>query len=102
MNIKIEAGQIYGFLGPNGAGKSTAIRMLCGILEPSGGSATILGYDLLRETEKIKSQIGYMSQKFSLYDDLTVLQNLDFYAGIYGIPSKERKTRIEELLIWQD
>jgi ABC-2 type transport system ATP-binding protein len=98
LNIKIEAGQIYGFLGPNGAGKSTAIRMLCGILEPSGGSATILGYDLLRETEKIKSQIGYMSQKFSLYDDLTVLQNLDFYAGIYGIPSKERKTRIEELV----
>ncbi|ATW26271.1 ABC transporter ATP-binding protein [Candidatus Formimonas warabiya] len=98
LNIKIKAGEIYGFLGPNGAGKSTAIRMLCGILQPSAGSATILGYDLLRETEKIKSHIGYMSQKFSLYDDLTVLENLNFYAGIYRIPRKERQTRIQEMV----
>lgn len=98
LNIKIKSGEIYGFLGPNGAGKSTAIRMLCGILEPSSGSATILGYDLLRETEKIKSQIGYMSQKFSLYDDLTVLENLSFYAAIYSIPKETRQERIEELI----
>ncbi len=98
LNIKIRPGEIYGFLGPNGAGKSTAIRMLCGILEPSAGSATILGYDLLRETEKIKSNIGYMSQKFSLYDDLTVLENLKFYAGIYGIPREECRQRIQEMV----
>lgn len=98
LNIKIKPGEIYGFLGPNGAGKSTAIRMLCGILEPSSGSAVILGYDLLRETEKIKTRIGYMSQKFSLYDDLSVLENLNFYAGIYNIPRKSRQERIEEML----
>lgn len=98
LNIKIRPGEIYGFLGPNGAGKSTAIRMLCGILEPSSGSATVLGYDLLRETEKIKSRIGYMSQKFSLYDDLTVLENLNFYAGIYGLSRRERQVRVEEMV----
>jgi len=98
LNIKIKPGEIYGFLGPNGAGKSTAIRMLCGILEPSSGSASILGYDLLRETEKIKTRIGYMSQKFSLYDDLTVLENLNFYAGIYRIPREGRQARIREML----
>lgn len=98
LNIKIKPGEIYGFLGPNGAGKSTAIRMLCGILEPSSGSATILGYDLLRETEKIKARIGYMSQKFSLYDDLTVLENLNFYTAIYRIPREVRKKRIQEML----
>ncbi len=98
LTISIKKGEIYGFLGPNGAGKSTAIRMLCGLLEPSAGSAVILGYDLLKETEKIKSNIGYMSQKFSLYDDLSVLQNLIFYAGIYSVPGKERKERIRELI----
>jgi len=98
INIKIKPGEIYGFLGPNGAGKSTAIRMLCGILEPSSGSGTVLGYDLLKETEKIKSNIGYMSQKFSLYSDLTVLENLNFYAGIYNVPHLERKDRIKEMI----
>ncbi|NLX90145.1 MAG: ABC transporter ATP-binding protein [Firmicutes bacterium] len=98
LNIKIKPGEIYGFLGPNGAGKSTVIRMLCGILQPSSGSAVILGYDLLREAEKIKARIGYMSQKFSLYDDLSVLENLNFYAGIYSIPRKIRQQRIEEML----
>ncbi len=98
LNIKIKPGEIYGFLGPNGAGKSTVIRMLCGILEPSSGSANILGYDLLRETEKIKARIGYMSQKFSLYDDLSVVENLNFYAGIYGIPRGVRQERIREMI----
>lgn len=98
LNIKIKPGEIYGFLGPNGAGKTTAIRMLCGLLTPSAGSATILGYDLVRETEKIKRNIGYMSQKFSLYDDLTVLENLNFYAGVYGIGRAIRQQRIEEML----
>ncbi len=98
LTISIKKGEIYGFLGPNGAGKSTAIRMLCGLLEPSAGSAVILGYDLLKETETIKSNIGYMSQKFSLYDDLSVLQNLNFYAGIYSVPGQERRKRIRELI----
>lgn len=99
LNIKIKPGEIYGFLGPNGAGKSTVIRMLCGILEPSGGSARILGYDLKKDGEKIKNRIGYMSQKFSLYDDLTVLENLNFYAGIYNIPRSQREGRIGEMLL---
>lgn len=98
LNIKIKRGEIYGFLGPNGAGKSTAIRMLCGILEPSSGSATILGYDLIKETEKIKNRIGYMSQKFSLYDDLSIIENLSFYAGIYGLSRKDRQQRINEMI----
>lgn len=98
LNIQIEEGEIYGFLGPNGAGKSTAIRMLCGILEPTFGSAVVLGYDIKRDPEKIKSQIGYMSQKFSLYDDLTVRQNLTFYAGIYGVQANRRKSRIGEMV----
>lgn len=98
LNIRIKPGEIYGFLGPNGAGKTTAIRMLCGILQPSSGTATVLGHDLLRETEKIKGRIGYMSQKFSLYDDLTVEENLNFYAGIYTVPPKEKKDRIDEMI----
>lgn len=98
LSIDIRPGEICGFLGPNGAGKSTAIRMLCGILEPSSGNGTVLGYDLLREVEKIKKRIGYMSQKFSLYDDLTVYENLDFYAGIYSIPYRERRARIAEMV----
>lgn len=98
LSINIGPGEIYGFLGPNGSGKSTTIRMLCGILEPSSGSGRVLGYDLAREAEKIKPKIGYMSQKFSLYDDLTVLENLSFYAGLYSIPYRERNKRIDEML----
>ncbi|NLW23637.1 MAG: ABC transporter ATP-binding protein [Clostridia bacterium] len=98
LSIKIKPGEIYGFLGPNGAGKTTAIRMLCGVLEPTEGSAKVLGYDLVQETEKIKSRIGYMSQKFSLYDDLSVLENLNFYASVYGIPRVKREKRIKELV----
>jgi len=98
LNLNIRPGEVCGFLGPNGAGKSTAIRMLCGILQPSSGQATILGYDLLREVEMIKNNIGYMSQKFSLYEDLSVVDNLSFYAGIYSIPRRERAGRIAEML----
>jgi len=98
LSLNIKQGEIYGFLGPNGAGKSTVIRMLCGILEPTSGSGTVLGYDLTRETEKIKQKIGYMSQKFSLYDDLSVKENLNFYAGLYSIPPQERKSRINEMI----
>ncbi|MCL6447891.1 MAG: ABC transporter ATP-binding protein [Armatimonadetes bacterium] len=98
LSIDIRQGEIYGFLGPNGSGKSTTIRMLCGILKPTAGSGTVLGFDLVREAEKIKRKIGYMSQKFSLYEDLTVYENLDFYAGLYGIPHRERKKRIGEMI----
>lgn len=98
LTLKIKQGEIYGFLGPNGSGKTTTIRMLCGLLEPTSGSGTVLGYDLVRESEKIKRRIGYMSQKFSLYEDLTIIENLDFYAGMYSVPSGERKQRISEMI----
>ncbi|KAF1083911.1 putative ABC transporter ATP-binding protein YbhF [Sporotomaculum syntrophicum] len=98
LTLQIKPGEIYGFLGPNGSGKTTAIRMLCGILEPTSGTATVLGYDLSGETEQIKRRIGYMSQKFSLYDDLTAAENLGFYAGLYNIPRRERKSRVQEML----
>ncbi len=99
INLTINSGEVCGFLGPNGAGKSTAIRMLCGILKPSSGKAEVLGFDVEQESEKIKPRIGYMSQKFSLYNDLKVRENLDFYAGIYSIPVRERKRRIEEMIV---
>ncbi|MDF9406896.1 ABC transporter ATP-binding protein [Pelotomaculum isophthalicicum JI] len=98
ININIRPGEIYGFLGPNGSGKTTTMRMLCGLLEPTSGSGSVLGYDLAHESEKIKQNIGYMSQKFSLYDDLTVYENLVFYAGMYSIPYHERKKRIAEMV----
>lgn len=98
LNLKVGSGEVCGFLGPNGAGKSTAIRMLCGILKPSSGKAEVLGFDVEQESEQIKARIGYMSQKFSLYNDLTVRENLEFYAGIYSIPVRERRKRIEEMI----
>jgi ABC-2 type transport system ATP-binding protein len=98
INLKIPQGSIYGFLGPNGSGKSTTIRMLCGILSPTSGSGHILGLDLATQGEAIKEKIGYMSQKFSLYDDLTVLENLEFYAGLYSLTTVQRQERIEHML----
>jgi len=98
ISFEVAPGEIFGFLGPNGAGKSTTIRMLCGILAPSGGSGSVAGFDIRRETEKIKSRIGYMSQKFSLYEDLTVEENIDFYSGIYRIPAEKRPARKEWVL----
>ena len=95
VTFQVEQGSIFGFLGPNGAGKTTTIRMLCGLLEPTEGQATVAGFDLAREADRIKEVIGYMSQKFSLYADLTVLQNLSFYAGIYDIPRKKRAARLD-------
>lgn len=98
VSLQVKRGSIYGFLGPNGSGKSTTIRMLCGILEPTSGSGTVLGLDLIRENEAIKNQIGYMSQKFSLYEDLTIRENLEFYAGLYSLSGLESKRRIAEMI----
>ncbi len=102
VNLSIEQGIIYGFLGSNGAGKSTMIRMLCGILEPSEGSGSIMGRDIVREREAIRYSIGYMSQKFSLYPDLSVLENLTFYAGMYGLKGQMKQERIQEMLVMAD
>ena len=96
VSFEIPRGAIWGFLGPNGAGKSTTIRMLCGILTPSEGRADVLGFDVTRDPEQIKERVGYMSQRFSLYDDLTVEENLAFYAGIYGLPRAEARDRAGE------
>ena len=95
VSFQVKRGEIFGFLGPNGAGKSTTIRMLCGLIIPTAGEANILGFDVFKEAEKIKEHIGYMSQKFSLYEDLTVEENIDFYSGIYQIPKAEKKDRKE-------
>lgn len=100
ISFEIGQGEIFGFLGPNGAGKSTTIRMLCGLLAPTGGGGTVAGFDIRKEAEKIKAHIGYMSQRFSLYEDLTVEENIDFYSGIYRIPgekAKERKQWVVEM-----
>ncbi|MBL7155626.1 MAG: ABC transporter ATP-binding protein [Candidatus Omnitrophica bacterium] len=93
VSFEVGKGEIFGFLGPNGAGKSTTIRMLCGLLSPTSGAGRVGGFDIMKEQEKIKENIGYMSQKFSLYDDLTVEENIDFYAGIYKLPKKEIPAR---------
>ena len=98
VSLDVKKGEIFGILGPNGAGKSTTIRMLCGILDPSGGSGSVVGYDIVRQAERIKERIGYMTQRFSLYEDLTVIENLRFYAGIYGVPLSKRRARVDAVL----
>ena len=98
VSLTVNRGEIFGVLGPNGAGKSTTIRMLCGILDPTGGSGRVVGYDIARDAERIKERIGYMTQRFSLYEDLTVAENLRFYAGIYGVPRAARRARVSETM----
>lgn len=93
INFTIRRGEIFGFLGPNGAGKTTTIRMLLGLLRPTSGTATVLGFDIVRQAEEIRKRIGYMSQRFSLYSDLTVEENLNFYGGTYGVRNKRLKER---------
>jgi ABC-2 type transport system ATP-binding protein len=98
VSFRVEKGEIFGFLGPNGAGKSTTIRMLCGIVMPTSGSGRVAGYDVFTEPERIKQSIGYMSQKFSLYTDMSPFENIRFYLGVYSIPEVEWKERIEWVL----
>ncbi len=98
ISFHTRRGEIFGFLGANGAGKSTAIKMLCGLWSPTSGSARVAGFDIYKHSEKIKRKIGYMSQKFSLYQDLTARENIQFYAGIYGLSDRRIKEKSEELL----
>lgn len=98
LSFNVEKGEIFGFLGANGAGKTTAMRMLCGLLEPTSGKGMVAGYDIYTQRDEIKKNIGYMSQKFSLYDELTVTENIRFYAGVYGLSRKEIALKTEELL----
>ena len=98
LNLEITEGEIFGLVGPDGAGKTTTMRMLTGILEPTSGTATVAGCDIVREAEPLKHHVGYMSQRFGLYADLTVAENIVFYADVYGVPRRERATRMEELL----
>jgi ABC-2 type transport system ATP-binding protein len=98
ITFNVDEGEIFGFLGANGAGKTTAMRMLCGLSIPTSGKATIAGYDVYKQTEKIKKNIGYMSQKFSLYEDLTVLENIRFYGGIYGMTDAQIKSKSTGLI----
>jgi ABC-2 type transport system ATP-binding protein len=98
VTIEVRRGEIFGFLGANGAGKTTMIRMLCGLLEPSAGEARVAGFDIYRQSEEIKKRIGYMSQRFSLYEDLTIWENIEFYGGIYGLDTERIRRRGTELI----
>ncbi|HEX6034146.1 MAG TPA: ABC transporter ATP-binding protein [Anaerolineales bacterium] len=98
INFEVRAGEVIGYLGPNGSGKTTTIRMLLGLLEPSDGKATVLGFDAFKQSEQVRARAGYMSQKFAIYDDLTVLENLTFYGGVYGITDKARIAQTLELV----
>jgi len=98
ISFEVGKGEIFGFLGANGAGKTTAIRMLCGLSHPTSGDATVAGFDVYKQREKIKANIGYMSQKFSLYENLTVYENIEFYGGVYGLSRPEIKQRGERLV----
>ncbi len=98
VDLEIPAGTIYGFLGPNGSGKSTTIRMLCGLLTPSGGTATVMGMDTVKESEALKQHIGYMTQRFALFEDLTVRENLRFISEVYALPRAKRRPRVDQLL----
>ncbi|HYQ15704.1 MAG TPA: ABC transporter ATP-binding protein [Polyangiaceae bacterium] len=98
VSLDVRSGEIFGILGPNGAGKSTTIRMLCGIIKPSRGQGTVVGIDLLRQPERVKQHVGYMTQRFSLYEDLTVRENLEFYAGIYNVPYRRRGEVLDQAI----
>jgi ABC-2 type transport system ATP-binding protein len=93
VDFRVKRGEIFGFLGPNGSGKTTTIRMLCGVIAPTSGGGTVMGYDVVNEPERVRENIGYMSQKFSLFQDLTVDENLRFYAGIYGLSDEKYRER---------
>jgi ABC-2 type transport system ATP-binding protein len=98
MDLSVNAGEIFGFLGPNGAGKTTTVRILCGLMMPTSGTATVVGHDVVTEPEEVKQRIGYMPQAYGLYDDLTVDENLEFFGSVYRVPRDERRKRADEIL----
>ena len=102
LTLRVAEGEIFGLVGPDGAGKTTTMRMLTGILDPTGGEVFVTGLDVRKEPEAVKERIGYMSQRFGLYPDLTVMENIDFYADLYGVPKKGRGAQVERLLAFSN